>query len=354
MYRTVYGTSLDSIMIQWAGMLTDCRIVNGTKEELFARSVLEDPCNVWMANPERKHNVIIQLAETLWVLSGRNDMEYLTRFLPKATTWSDDGEVWRAGYGPRLREYTGIHLGGLKEHIPMAVDQIQMTVEKLKSEPKTRQAYISIWDPVKDHTSCGSKDYPCNVGIHYIVRDKRLYCSVNNRSNDLIWGYSGINAVEFTILQRLMANWVGLETIGDYIQCSNSLHVYESMYDRLDRIAVARSETFVNHHAMAISSHSNLPLLAPEVSESLEIISYFADLEMLYRTDPLTARGELLDHGLDCYDKWPEFTLMFILPMFYNRPELRDTLKMFNLQCLHPLLQYNITECNALKHEVQQ
>ena len=232
----------------------------------------------------------------------------------------------------------------------MCVDQIQTTVNKLKSDPTTRQAYISIWDPVKENMSHDSRDYPCNVGIQFISRDGDLNCCVFNRSNDLIWGLTGINVVEFSILQRLMASWAGFNSVGCYVHHSNSLHVYESMFDRVRNIAKNPPKLCANLDILV--PRYNEPLESPEVGEALALLEYFSDLEMLYRTDPLTARGELLGYVTDCYNQWHEFTLMFILPLFFDRPELKDTLKMFDLDCLHPLLKYNIIESDALKHKV--
>ena len=351
MIHSVSSNSLDGILYEWSKHFNaKTGQVGNTKEQLFATTMLYDPCNVWMTHPERKHNVAVQIAETLWVLSGRSDMDYLSRFLPRARTWSDDGLFWRAGYGPRLREYTGCYVGTAYEHLPMSTDQIQMTVNKLISDPATRQAYISIWDPVKENMSTGSKDYPCNVGLQFISRKGDLNCCVFNRSNDLIWGLTGINVVEFSILQRLMASWAGFSSVGYYVHHSNSLHVYDSMFDRVSNIASTAPKMCAD--PKDISPRYNEPLKAPEVGEALALLEYFSDLEMLYRTDPLTARGELLGYVTDCYDQWHEFTLMFILPLFFDRPELKDTLKMFDLDCLHPLLKYNIIESDALKHKV--
>ena len=51
----------------------------------------------------RGANVYAQIAETMWVLAGRSDIRWLSAYLPRAADYSDDGVVWRGGYGPRIR-----------------------------------------------------------------------------------------------------------------------------------------------------------------------------------------------------------------------------------------------------------
>ena len=63
---------------------------------------LENPLEREVNVPPRRASLPAQIAETLWVLSGRNDVEFISHYLPRAKDFSDDGVVWRAGYGPRL------------------------------------------------------------------------------------------------------------------------------------------------------------------------------------------------------------------------------------------------------------
>jgi thymidylate synthase len=70
------------------------------------------PCFIEIENPQKRHllypkrgnNPFASLAETMWVLGNRNDMEWLEKFLPRCKDYSDDGRIWRAAYGPRIRE----------------------------------------------------------------------------------------------------------------------------------------------------------------------------------------------------------------------------------------------------------
>jgi hypothetical protein len=74
-----------------------------TKELTFQGVTLLEPRNREILLPSRKASLPAQIAETMWVLSGRDDVEWLSHYLKRAKDFSDDGEVWRAAYGPRLR-----------------------------------------------------------------------------------------------------------------------------------------------------------------------------------------------------------------------------------------------------------
>jgi len=105
------------------------------------------PCLMHIINPQKRtllypkrgNNPFATLAETMWVLAGRNDMKFLTMFLPRAADFSDDGQVWRAGYGPRLRKWDYVeykHYPELIEDEHKITDQIQFIMKQLKKDKK--------------------------------------------------------------------------------------------------------------------------------------------------------------------------------------------------------------------------
>ncbi|PDQ34163.1 MAG: hypothetical protein B5766_13120 [Candidatus Lumbricidophila eiseniae] len=74
--------------------------------ELLARTVtLAAPSERFITVPGRRNDVFATVTETMWVIAGHNDMEYLARYLGRALGFSDDGATWRGGYGPRLRDW---------------------------------------------------------------------------------------------------------------------------------------------------------------------------------------------------------------------------------------------------------
>lgn len=172
--------------------------------------------------PSRKANLAAQIAETMWVLAGRDDVGWLSLYLPRAADFSDDGKTWRGAYGARLR-----HWGDGD------IDQLRWVVQKLRGDRNTRQAVIQIYDPALDD-EVNSKDIPCNNWITFCWRD-RLDMHVGLRSNDAMWGWSGINHFEWTALLEIVANMVGAEP-GALHFSTTSFHLYERHWAKAERI----------------------------------------------------------------------------------------------------------------------
>lgn len=192
-----------------------------TKELHPCMMCLNHPKNRTLLYPKRGNNPIATVAETLWVLSGTNNLTFLKKFLPRCTDFSDDGETWRAGYGPRIFNHNGVSNYGYA-----CVNQVYFVIKQLKKDKYSRQAVITIWDPAKDATIESTKDYPCSNWLHFMIRDDKLDLTLTMRSNDAIWGFSSINVYEFTVLQELIAKELGIE-VGKYFHLSDSLHMYE-------------------------------------------------------------------------------------------------------------------------------
>lgn len=168
--------------------------------------------------PYRNNNIVQTIAETLWVLGGRNDLKYLSKYLPKADWFSDDGETWRGGYGTRLRSWFG------------GVDQIKKVITVLRGDQFSARGIMVIFDP-KEDIDLNLKDVPCNNWIQLSIRDNKLNMYVTLRANDLIWGFSGINFFEWSVLQELVSNWLNVE-VGEYYHFTGFLQLYRRHFNR--------------------------------------------------------------------------------------------------------------------------
>ncbi|MCB9112297.1 MAG: hypothetical protein H6634_13720 [Anaerolineales bacterium] len=198
----------------------------GNTKEITSVSIsVSNPIERVLILPYRNNNIFATIAETLWVMSGRNDIEFLSFYLPRAFEFSDDGKVWRAGYGPRMRNWHD------------QVDQLAQVYELLRADPYTRRAVLSLFDPISDFLP--SKDIPCNNWLNFIVRDNNLNLNIAIRSNDLFWGFSGINTFEWSFLQEALAFWLGTQ-IGKTSFFVGSLHYYERHFASAEKIISAR------------------------------------------------------------------------------------------------------------------
>lgn len=165
---------------------------------------------VW---PARDANPFFHLFESLWMLAGRDDLAPLTWYVQRMRDFSDDGETLRGAYGQRWLHFFG--------H-----DQLAIIIETLRSNPDDRRCVLGMWGAADD-LGVDSRDVPCNL-VAKFSRGRRgeLNMTVFCRSNDIVWGAYGANAVHFSILQEYMAAGIGCE-VGRYWQVSDDWHGYE-------------------------------------------------------------------------------------------------------------------------------
>ena len=176
--------------------------------------------------PERDANPFFHLMESLWMLAGRNDVEWISKYNKRISDYSDNGRTFHGAYGHRWRNH---FRGGPKEF----KDQLDQVMIRLHKFPNDRRAVVSMWDPNVDLVMHNDgKDYPCNTQIFFSKRDKLLNMTVINRSNDIVWGLFGANAVHMSKLQEYMAARTQSE-VGTYIHFSNNAHAY---LDTLEKI----------------------------------------------------------------------------------------------------------------------
>ena len=171
---------------------------------------------------KRNANPFFHIAESVWMLAGERDARWLDQFVHDFSSRfaEDDGQMHGA-YGHRWIRHFG-------------VDQISVVADMLKSDPYTRRAVIGMWDPTID-LGVNKRDIPCNDVIFFRSREDRtldgelsgfiLDMTVCCRSNDMIWGAYGANAVHFSVLQEFIAGAAGMK-LGSYYQISNDFHAY--------------------------------------------------------------------------------------------------------------------------------
>lgn len=187
---------------------------NGDVIQLDGPTLLcyENPWERVVFWPERDANPFFHLMESLWMLAGREDVAFTTKYVKTMSDFSDDGIIFNGAYGYRWRYKFGS-------------DQLDAIIERLRANPDCRRQVLSMWEP-KDLFNQNTKDVPCNTHAYFAINAKgQLDMTVCNRSNDLVWGALGANAVHFSFLQEYMAAHIGVP-MGRYFQFTNNLHGY--------------------------------------------------------------------------------------------------------------------------------
>jgi len=214
----------------------------GVKEQSRNGAVLVGPepvCTVYH-NPTqrvlfsaiRDANPFFHLMESLWMLAGRDDVEFVNYYAGSMKQFSDDGETLHGAYGYRWRHALGY-------------DQISHIIAELKQNPTTRRCVLQMWDAggggMDDMYKAmnGGKDVPCNTHVYFDTIGGPLNMTVCCRSNDVVWGAYGANVVHFSMLQEYVARSANLK-IGVYRQISNNYHVYAERPDVVKLMAQRR------------------------------------------------------------------------------------------------------------------
>jgi hypothetical protein len=154
--------------------------------------------------------------ESLWMLSGRRDVAPLARFVKRMSSFSDDGQIFNAAYGYRWRH---------------GVDQLQIITKILRENNEDRRCVLLIWSI--DDLGKDTKDAACNLTATFqVAPNGMLNMVVFCRSNDIIWGCYGANAVHFSMLHEYVASSIG-RPIGTYTQVSVNWHAYTGVLNRL-------------------------------------------------------------------------------------------------------------------------
>lgn len=177
--------------------------------------------------PERDANPFFHLMESLWMLAGRNDVAFPASYVKRMREFSDDGETFHGAYGHRwINHFARVVEGSTSDDVEVVtIDQVRTIIQLLKLNPNDRRAVLGMWDPSVDLGRQG-KDVPCNTQAYFSVASSgHLDMTVCNRSNDVVWGAYGANAVHFSILQEFVANALGVP-VGRYWQMSNNYHAY--------------------------------------------------------------------------------------------------------------------------------
>ena len=114
--------------------------------------------------------------------------------------------------------------------------QYGRVLDELLENPDGRRASMiynrpSIWEEYNEN---GKSDFICTNAVTYYIRDDKLHCVVQMRSNDVVFGYKNDYAWQLYVLEDMVKdyndcksqNYEEIKT-GDIMWQVQNLHVYE-------------------------------------------------------------------------------------------------------------------------------
>lgn len=190
----------------------------GTKALYNVNVTLMCPSCRYIRTSWRKWNKSYADREWEWYLSGNRSVEEIKKHAKIWDKMHGGDNIVNSNYGWQW----------------MRNDQLEKCIEQLRSNPYTRQAWISIFDgKEKDDYKY---DTPCTLAIGFDIKDYGSDCRVDcldmtviMRSNDLIYGFCN-DQYCFSMLQEMVAKELGLR-MGRYTHFAHDLHIYERHFN---------------------------------------------------------------------------------------------------------------------------
>lgn len=157
----------------------------------------------------------IGAVEACQLIAGASTPKLVIAIGPQFANYTEDNGLFHGAYGIRTQS------------------QYAPVVERLKADPDTRQAVVTIWNPELDLLA-NKRDYPCTILHQFRIRNNKLNMSVYMRSND-VWLGAAYDFFQFTRVQLAIASILGIEP-GTYHHHVGSLHIYEQHYDSAEKL----------------------------------------------------------------------------------------------------------------------
>lgn len=225
--RNVSEALLEGLfLLKVDGVITESRVGRVVRARGPVITTYERPDERVLTSPIRDANPFFHLYESIWMMAGRDDAASVTRYAAHMATFANEEGFMTGAYGYRWRQFWGF-------------DQLAEIIQLLQRDRTTRRAVLGMWEPETDlRTAATSKDVPCNTHVYFDATQGVLDMTVANRSNDIVWGAYGANAVHMSFLQEFIALAAGVP-LGRYYQFSNNFHLY---IDREDTKRLLQSD----------------------------------------------------------------------------------------------------------------
>lgn len=215
----VVGKSMNDIYRQLCGKISvQGRDAAGTRELLNSGFTLLDITDN-IATARTGYSLPYMLGGLAWYLTGRDDVESISKFPPFRGRIGDDGVTDRSTYGAIVSNRHGF-------------DQVAQVIDTLKRDPYSRRAAIDF--DVPDPERLEAKDGIRVIALVFELREGKLDCTGIMRSDD-VWLDTPYDVVLFTELQKHIANELGV-AYGKYTHFAVSLHAYGKDVDRVREV----------------------------------------------------------------------------------------------------------------------
>ncbi|XRX42739.1 MAG: thymidylate synthase [Buchnera aphidicola (Eriosoma harunire)] len=154
--------------------------------------------------------------ELLWFLKGDTNIKYLNKH--NITIWNpwanESGELGPI-YGKQWRYW--------KTYQGDTIDQIQLAINTINTEPSSRRIIVSSWN-VSEINKMALP--PCHVLFQFYVINNIISCQIYQRSCDIFLGLP-FNIASYALLTHMIAQQCRLK-VGQLLWTGGDVHLYQN------------------------------------------------------------------------------------------------------------------------------
>lgn len=185
-----------------------------------------------------KVNLSFTVLNILENRNNRSNYEYAEQFFAWILTGEKQIPDTLVALNPWVKRF--VDTTGLPDNFSSSygwkiMNQLTIVFSELIKNRDSRRAYINILHPEDDviRITKTTHEYPCTIGLHFMIRDGALHLVVNMRSNNC-FSVMPYDVYNFTCLQMYLADKLEIP-YGYYHHQMNSAHIYLGDARRLNQ-----------------------------------------------------------------------------------------------------------------------
>lgn len=152
--------------------------------------------------------------ELLWFLQGNTNVHWLQEHGVRIwNEWADENGELGPVYGHQWRSWPDYNGG--------SIDQIQLLVDQIKTNPDSRRLIVSAWNVAEVNKMALP---PCHTLFQFYVANGKLSLQLYQRSADIFLGVP-FNIASYALLLQMMAQVTGLKA-GEFVHTFGDAHIY--------------------------------------------------------------------------------------------------------------------------------
>lgn len=227
----VYRRSLNDLVYNFDFKVAPRGLV--VKEQINT-SLVFNPKNFIFENKVKSSNIDYINGELEWYFSGRNDLDFISKYSKFWNKISNEDGTCNSAYGKLI----------FKDKNKYGFTQYDWALKQIAEDLYTRKSIMFFNN--KDFQYDNNKDFICTNYVMFLVRENKLFMNVHMRSNDAILGT--INDVAFfsilyqQFLRHLNTIYKNLK-VGVYSHTVDSFHLYENKFST---VCDMLRENFIN------------------------------------------------------------------------------------------------------------